>query len=256
MAGMIAANMAHTGKGASRLPVGETSQPLALLLVTWEMWIHFLGTNIHPRHLDAIRDIQFLCDRVSCRPVDQQHRSDRNRNSEISQSAPDPPLQELAVTKDFEGIGNDEGAEHKDHGQQGNVGLHGGLTSGTVDASIFLGGLTVFRSLQKGVRLEDLAQLIEGLIDEEQGNEPGKDVLGKPGEESDESRSFKAGDREGDDKGPEADPEPPRQEEAREMGEGENKEAFVIKQDRASHSNYDQWTSSQQCKNYACNKKT
>ena len=106
------------------------------------------------------------------------------------------------------------------------------------------------------MRLEYLPQLVEGLVDEEKGNEPGKDVLGKPGEESDESRSFKEGDREGDDKGPEADPEPPRQEEAREMGEGENKEAFVIKQDRASHSNYDQWTSSQQCKNYACGKKT
>ena len=105
------------------------------------------------------------------------------------------------------------------------------------------------------MRLEDLAQLVEGLIDEEKGNEPGKYVLGKPGEESDESRSFKEGDREGDDKGPEADPEPPRQEAARKMGEGEHKETLVIKQNRASHPNNDQWTSGEKCKNYACGKK-
>ena len=34
MAGMIAANIAHTGKAASGLPVGEINQPLALLFVT------------------------------------------------------------------------------------------------------------------------------------------------------------------------------------------------------------------------------
>ena len=143
-------------------------------------------TNIHPCYLNAIRDIQLLRDRVSCRPVDQQHSSDCNRNSKISKSSSEPPLQELAVTKDFEGVGNYEGAEHEDQGEQGNVGLHGGLASCTaVTARVFLGSLAVFGSLQEGVRFEDLAQLVEGLVDEEKGNKPGKDVFGELGEESD-----------------------------------------------------------------------
>ena len=36
------------------------------------------------------------------------------------------------------------------------------------------------------MRFEDLAQLVEGLVDEEKGNKPSKDVLGELGEESDE----------------------------------------------------------------------
>ena len=147
----------------------------------------------------------------------------------------------VAGAHDAEEVGDEEGAEHEEHGEEGGVGLPGHWVR--KGASRFPGYVRVKRSpryrpkvravvrlapyvIQTGINLweggtvakhrregmfgKNLPKLLEGRHDEKKCDQGVENVLGEPSEIADESGSLEEGNDERDDESPDSDPESPR----------------------------------------------
>merc|ERR1711892_251706 len=90
--------------------------------------------------------------------------------------------------------------------------------------------------------LEDLEQLPQGLIDEEQRHQTSKGVLGELCEVSDQSGSLEACNYQGDDKGPDANPDSPVKELLGKSVSAKIEQSFIIEKDRSSGADDDERT--------------
>ena len=90
---------------------------------------------------------------------------------------------------------------------------------------------------------EDPRQLVHGLVDEDERNERGEDILDELGEVLDQSGALDGGNDEGDDEGPDADPGPPVEKLAGKVGLTELEQSVVEEQHRSRGADDDQWTS-------------
>ena len=168
----------------------------------------------------------------------------------------------MAGAHDAEEVGNEEGAEHEEHREEGGVGLPDHrvregtprfpgnvqvkrspgdrpkvraviclvLYVGQTGVNLGQGG-TVAKHRREGMFGENLSKLLEGRDNEKKGNKGVEDVLGEPSEVADESRSLEKGDHERDDESPDSDPEPPWEELSRKRSLGEVKESLVVEED-------------------------
>ena len=186
----------------------------------------------------------------------------------------------VAGAHDTEEVGNEEGAEHEEHGEESGVGLSGHWVrkraarfSGDVRVkrssryrpkvravvrlalyviqtciNLWEGG-TVAKHRGEGVFRKYLSELLESRDDEKKRNQGVEDVLGETSEIADKSGSLEKGNQKRDDESPDSDPEPPGEELARQSALREVKESLVVEKDRPSDSGDDERATGEECEN-------
>lgn len=141
------------------------------------------------------------------------HEDNGDGHTKVTKSTTYTSAEELGVTEMFELEGNEEGADHQNHGEESSVGLSwfdgchvlvfhvGCVIEGSIDDDArcnfrAVDVLEAVLGLQR-VMDEDLGQLLEGAVDENEAHQRRKDLLGEAGELLDDGHGLEGGDKDG-----------------------------------------------------------